>query len=296
MKKWKKHILPISTIAVAVLLFHLYFLRDDIPFVFTEGDQIDEYLKFQWLLLENFKAGNFEWSWFHGLGGDLIGEYMYYYATSIFYLVNLFLPISTFAELVEAKLWISIVKVTLAGVFFYFYMMYLKKSKSASLFGVFLYIGSIKLMQTSFYSDFMADAFVFLPLVIWALDVYIEKGKPLFFIVTVFLMIQSNFYFAYNTTIYLMIYTVVVLLFKPEVHNVKLFSKKLLSVAGAYLLALLLASIVFYWLSISFWMLIAFLRSILFHLRTRQLFIQMFQLDYFLILQRLQFLHFSLSY
>ena len=39
-----------------------------------------------------------------------------------------------------------------------------------------------------------------------------------------------------------MIYTVVVLLFKPEVHNVKLFSKKLLSVAGAYLLALLLAS------------------------------------------------------
>lgn len=242
MKKWWKHATVIIGIIFFSFLMHFYFLQNDIYFTHSGGDPIDQYIKFQWFLYENMRNLNFEWSWLHGLGGDMYGEFAYYYMTSPFFLLNLLFDYDNIQQMVDVKLYISVLKMTLAGVFFYAYMQYLKKSKIASVLGVLLYLGTLNFIYISFYSDFMSDAFVYLPLAVWGLDVLVKKGKPLLFIFSVFLMIQSNFYFGYITTIFLIIYTLVLYFTQIEKKSIKTFFQFGWPIAGSYLVGLLLAS------------------------------------------------------
>lgn len=242
MKKWWKHATVIIGIILFSLLMHYYFLRSDIYFTHSGGDPIDQYIKFQWFLYENMRNLNFEWSWLHGLGGDVYGEFTYYYMTSPFFLLNLLFDYDSIQQMVDVKLYISVLKMTLAGVLFYAYMQYLKKSVIASVMGVILYLGSLNLIFVSFYSDFMSDAFVYLPLAVWGLDVLLNKGKPVLFIFSVFLLLQSNFYFGYITTIFLIIYTLIFYFNQIEKKSIKSFFQFGWPIAGSYLIGLLLAS------------------------------------------------------
>jgi uncharacterized membrane protein YfhO len=87
----------------------------------------------------------------------------------------------------------------------------------------------------------MSDSFVFLPLVLISLERVLRHHKYGMFILGVFLIIQSNFYFAFITTIYLMLY-VMVWFFLNEKIQLKSFLKFATPIIISYLLGVGLAS------------------------------------------------------
>ena len=80
------------------------------------------------------------------------------------------------------------------------------KQHSHLLFFAIIYGGCITFIRHSLLWDFMADAIVFLPLVIWGLDKYIIEKKHGLFLIVATLMLASNFYFAFITSIFIFIY------------------------------------------------------------------------------------------
>lgn len=242
----KKHAASFIFILIFAIALHFYFLKDAIPFLYSGGDPFDQFAKFQLFLHSNYRDWNFEWSWLNGFGGDLIGQFNYYFSTSLFFLFKLFFPLNTFLQLADINLYVSIGKAALASIFFYIYMITNDRTRTSALFGAIIYLGSIKFMQLSFFSEFMSDIFVFLPLAMWGLERLLKKGKPILFIIMIFCIVQSNFYFAYITTIYIGIYTVIYLLTTTSEQSIKNFSKKVGAVALSYVAGFLLAAFSFF--------------------------------------------------
>lgn len=240
-----KHISTfLSVMAIIYISFalHLYFFIYKVPFFYPYSDTFDQYIIFKKFLTSQYLAGNFEWSWAYSLGGDIFAQFIYYYATSPFLWLSLLWNAETFEQLTQVSLFLSILKFILSGVLFYAFMKQLKRSNLSSLVGAFIYIGSTYLMQRSFTDDFMADAFVYLPLVMIGIERLLQKGRPTLFIVSVCIMVQSSFYFGYITTIYLIIYTLVSFFtrLKEDVWISRWTNG--FKVAGYYILGLLLAS------------------------------------------------------
>ena len=242
MSKRVSTLLAIAAIVLIAFASHIYFFIYKVPFFYPYSDAFDQYIVFKHFLTSQYSTGNLEWSWAYGLGGDIFAQFIYYYATSPFLWFSLLWKAETFAQLTQVSLYLSLLKFILSGTLFYAFMKQLKRSTISSLIGAFIYIGSTYLIRRSFTDDFMADAFVYLPLVMIGMERLFQKGRPTLLIVSVFIMVQSSFYFGYITTIYLIIYTLVSFFtrFKEDVWISKWTNG--LKVAGYYILGLLLAS------------------------------------------------------
>ena len=109
------------------ICFSLLFLKSDNVFSST-GDALSQFSFFTFLLQHAFKDGNLFWSWDYGLGGDLFGEFSYYYSTAPFFSLTLLLPKLNFDQIFEMKLYMSILKSTLAMLFMYGSLRYHNKT------------------------------------------------------------------------------------------------------------------------------------------------------------------------
>ena len=109
------------------ICFSLLFLKSDNVFSST-GDALSQFSFFTFLLQHAFKDGNLFWSWDYGLGGDLFGEFSYYYSTAPFFWLTLLLPKLNFDQIFEMKLYMSILKSTLAMLFMYGSLRYHNKT------------------------------------------------------------------------------------------------------------------------------------------------------------------------
>lgn len=185
--------------------FHYFFLTSNQAFSRT-GDALRQFGFFTFLLQHAFKDGNLFWSFDYGLGGDLFGEFSYYYSTSPFFSITLLLPKLSLEQVYDVKLYMSILKNFLAMVFMYGSLRYHNKTAFSSFVAAIIYGGCITFIRHSLLWDFMADAIVFLPLVIWGLDKYIIEKKHGLFLIAATLMVASNFYFAFITSIFIFIY------------------------------------------------------------------------------------------
>ena len=225
---------------------HLYFIRSDAYFTEAWADSFMQIAHYYPYLQREFTEGNFFWSWSNGLGGDLLAGFSYYYTTSpFFWLLMLFPSIGNLTDIFEMRLFISIAKLFIAMVLMYHLLRYLKLLKTSSILGSLIYGGSIFFIYNSFRYDFMIDGMVYLPLLILALEYTMDKKKPWFLIVVVFLTVCSNFYLAFMNSIFLGMYAILKYAIMNEKFTVKSFTSYMLKFMGMYAAGLLLACFAF---------------------------------------------------
>ena len=184
----------------------MYFFVSKLPLTLVGTDATKQMIFYKYLLAQEYRDLNFFWSWAYGLGGDLFAQFNYYYSTSFFFLLSLFFKIETLQDVVAMNLPFSVLRVFLAMVFVYGLLQYDKRSWAASMLGGIMYGGSMTFALNLQQFDFMVDAFVWLPLLIWAFHYYLKTKKPYFFIATFSLILISNFYFAFIATLYFILY------------------------------------------------------------------------------------------
>ncbi|MBO1582025.1 YfhO family protein [Bacillus sp. XF8] len=245
-RKWitKSTLIVIPLLIACAFIFHFFFLESDNAFSST-GDALTQFGFFTFLIQHAFKDGNLFWSFNYGLGGDLFKEFSYYYSTAPFFWITLLLPKLNLEQIFDLKLYMSIIKNFLAMLFMYVSLRYHKKTAFSSFIASIIYGGCITFIRHSLLWDFMADAIVFLPLVIWGLDKYIiEKKKGLFLFATA-CMLASNFYFAFMISIFIYIYAFFQYFATQQNKSIKSFVTYYIRIALLYALSLGLAAFCF---------------------------------------------------
>ncbi len=240
----KSTLIIIPLLIICAFAFHYFFLKSDSVFSST-GDALSQFSFFTFLLQHAFKDGNLFWSWDYGLGGDLFGEFSYYYSTAPFFWLTLLLPKLNFDQIFEMKLYMSILKSTLAMLFMYGSLRYHNKTIFSSFISAIIYGGCVTFIRHSLLWDFMADAIVFLPLVIWGLDKYILERKKGLFLFATALMLASNFYFAFITSIFIYIYAFFQYFATQQNKTIKTFIIYYIRIAFLYALSLGLSAVCF---------------------------------------------------
>ncbi|MCA1031290.1 YfhO family protein [Bacillus timonensis] len=250
MNKSKSFHIPLLFFHYLIILFaamslHGYFILNQAYFNEVCCDSLKQVSHFYPFLQEAFSNGNFFWSWRYGLGGDVYGQFSYYYTTSPLFWITLLFDLSTLEAIFEFRLVISIGKLFLAMVFMYHLLTYLKRSSTASIIGSFIYGGSLYFTFYSLRYDFMVDGMVWLPLVILGFEKYVQQGHRAFFLTSLFLMLSSNFYLAYMNSIFIGIYVFFTYFSSREVYSIKDFLLYIGRFFGLYFIGLGLAAVAF---------------------------------------------------
>lgn len=136
------------------------------------------------------------------LGGEFLGNYTYYLASPLSFIVALF-PASM---ITEAIMVIMILKTGFAGLTFGTYLDRTKK-KNPSGFIMFSTMYALCSYATVFQSNTMwMDALIWLPLITLGIESIIKEGKFKLFTISLALAIWSNYYIGYMICIYVVIY------------------------------------------------------------------------------------------
>ncbi|ALC82850.1 MULTISPECIES: YfhO family protein [Bacillus] len=237
----RSFLLSISVFALFAVFIHFYFLFSSHSYFTGTGDSLHQGGAFLLLLSKMFTSGDFFWSWQYGIGGDLFGEFGYYYTTSIFFWISLIFKQTNLQDVFTIKLWMSVYKSFLSMLFMYLLLIKGNRSQAAAIISPLIYGGSIIFLRHSMLWDFMADAIVWLPLVILGYERLARDRKPLLFVLAAALMISSNFYFAFMSSVFLFLYAI----FTYHHRKLILVVRDILYLSGHYLLALGLAAFAF---------------------------------------------------
>lgn len=203
----------IISILLAILghSFYLYrFFKEGTIFT-GPNDGLEQMLPMQLYLYKKMMSGEWFYSLDFGLGGDHYTDLAYYYSTSIVFFINaliikfvsFFIDLKTDTITFWAKnaFFISILKSSIAMTITYYYFKVIhKKSFFGFLFG-FLFLTSAIYFRFTLYWSFFSDVFIFLPLLLLSIELYIRKNHKALFIATVAMIFINNFYFAYHLVI-----------------------------------------------------------------------------------------------
>lgn len=179
---------------------------------FLRNDLYNQYMPFFQAFHDKIRQGeSLAYSFELGLGSGFAALYGYYLACPVNWLVAL-CPRSLIAEFITLLI---IVKVALAGQTFAYYLR--KRYDKADI--------SILLFSTAYaLSGFMAayqwnimwlDVVVLAPLVLWAMEELVEKGKGSKYCLLLACAIISNFYLSIMLCIFLVLYFLSLIIWKP---------------------------------------------------------------------------------
>ncbi|MDN7226347.1 YfhO family protein [Planococcus sp. N064] len=203
---YAKKVLPVLSLLLAAVLFHWKFLFEGNNLA-VNLDAINQFAFFFPHLVESYADGDFFWSWSYGLGGDLLGEFAYYYTTSpLFYgvvLAELFFDFDwSILKAIDFKMYLSVLKSFLAMLGMYGLVRYEKFESWKALAAALAYGSSIIFFAHAALIDYMTEAFLYVPLTIFGLLYYQRTGKSRFFILGIFLSVVSNFYLGFISSIF----------------------------------------------------------------------------------------------
>lgn len=209
-------VLIIAALGVFAAGCFLSIIKSGKLFAPTGSDSIHQLLYFVPFLQKAFLIGHPFWSWSYGLGGDIFGEFCYYYTTSpFFYLLLLMRKLGfghwAFADYLQWKLILSIFKDFLAMLCMYALLKYERHKNYLALIGAVVYGGAVWFSFYSYYFDFMTDAYVWVPLAILGLRIYLQSRWWLFYVITAAVTVINSFYFGYISLIYYGIYALIFL-------------------------------------------------------------------------------------
>ncbi|SDY13901.1 YfhO family protein [Thermoactinomyces sp. DSM 45892] len=244
-KKWKGILGVYFFFLLISIGLHGYFLYYNVDFTEACCDSRKQIAHFFPFLNQEYSQGNFMWSWNNGLGGDMFSEFIYYFATSPFFWLTMPLDIATIQDAFQVRIFISLFKVTLAMIFMYHLLRYNKRTKFSSIVGSLIYCGSLYLMWNSLRFDFMADGLVWLPLLILGFERMIDQQKKGMFVGLVFLIVSSNFYLAFGSTVFLYLYAALKYFLSRDTYRFVDFIKYYLQITGWYIVGLLLSAFSF---------------------------------------------------
>ncbi|GAE03555.1 GtrA-like protein [Clostridium botulinum B str. Osaka05] len=227
-----KLLLPVIFLLSFSISCHLYALyRKYHGFLFSvSGTDSDlQFMYFIPFIQKAFLSHQPFWSWSYGLGGDIFGQFIYYYTTSpFFYLMLLLRKLQlgswTLGNTLHWKLLFSILKQFLSMCFLYSLLKYEKKKTYTSLIGAMIYGGCINYIWFSLSFDFMADAYVWLPITILGFRIYNKTGKWLLFVISASLTVANSFYFGFISYIFYIIFIITFIKLEGTTLKNKLYS------------------------------------------------------------------------
>ncbi len=200
LKKYKYYILafiiPIVIIGLILLLNGIFSGEHNLLL----SDLYQQYYK----LLFEFKNaligdGNIFYSFSKALGGSMLSTYSYYLLSPFNLLVLFFDNIYHFIILN------IIIKLAASSLTMFIYLKYHFKDNVKILSLTFLYTFSLFIIS-NFFNIIWLDAFLLTPLIMLGIDKLVKEKKVLLYVISLFLMIYSNFYMGFMVCLFSIIY------------------------------------------------------------------------------------------
>lgn len=166
------------------------------------GDYNSQQINFYHTVNTAVRNGQFGWHWFTDLGTDLMTSYSFYLFGSPFFWLSTILPAGAVTYAMPVLL---ALKHGIASMTAYAYIRRFVRSKEASLIGGMLYAFSGFQIYNIFFNHFQ-DVTAFFPLMLIAMEEYINKNRRGIFALTVALMALINYYFFAGQAVFLVFY------------------------------------------------------------------------------------------
>lgn len=180
-------------------------------------------------------------SWDMGLGMDVIGQYSYYVLGDPFAYLSLLFPEESLEIIYSIFI---LVRMFFVGFAFIQYAKYHKHSNTNILLGTILYTFSSFALFAGVRHPYFLNAMILFPFLLLAVDKLLKENKKVPLAVWVAISAISNYYFFYMHTIMLAIYAIIQYICEYRKQGVKHFLKKLGSATLAYIIGILIASII----------------------------------------------------
>lgn len=211
---------------LVTLQYHAAWLKDTVRTLFTTGQ---------------FNPAMYDFN--IGVGGDIFTSLSFYTIGDPLNIFSVFVPenqIETF------YIFMIFLRLFLSGISFSAFCFYLKKSRYQTLIGALVYVFGGYGLQVSIRHPFFILGMIYLPLLLIGVEKIFRKEKPTFFVVMVFVMAISNFYFLYILTLLLLTYAVIRFFHYVKENRLKLFGSWFLKFLLYYLLGILLAAFILF--------------------------------------------------
>lgn len=175
-----------------------------------------------------------------GLGADYFVSFIYYLILDPF---NIFLYIFPFSNFLLTYSIVIILKYLTCGLFMFLYLQHKKIRTSLSIVISSIYMISGFVLFTLPRHPDLTGGVIFLPLIIYGIELLFENKRPYLLIVSTFLCFISSFYMFYMVSIFVVIYTILYYFEMNRQNKTFLsFIKQVGKVAFWYAVAILLAS------------------------------------------------------
>ncbi|AAU22469.1 YfhO family protein [Bacillus licheniformis] len=209
----------IASIAVSVAAhsFFLYEWAHD-RYMTGNGDGLAQMIIFKSFLFEQYKQGNFFYSYSFGLGGGIYSQLGYYFTTSFVFIASFaavflmqLLHLAGDADPLfwaQAAVFISVIKLSLIILAAAYALNGMVKNKLAAFTGAVLYGTSVIYFRHTVFWEFFSDAMLWLPLLVAGAEKVIREKRTALFITACSLTLINNFYFAYINLIFIAIYII----------------------------------------------------------------------------------------
>lgn len=208
-----------GSVAVAFMA-HAFFLYEgkNGQFMVGPNDGMAQILPFKSYLYEQFKQGEFFYSFQFGLGGGIYSQLAYYFSTNLFFYLTCFIVYS--GELIglipnvdivfwaQSAVYVNSIRLAITLIVSTYVFHFMKLKLPYAFTGAMLYGASVMYFRHASYWEFFADAFIWLPLLVMGVEKLLREKRPFWLILAMVLALFNNFYFAYMSFIFLGIYII----------------------------------------------------------------------------------------
>lgn len=194
------------------------------------------------------EGGSILYSWSRALGGEFMGIFAYYLA-SPFSLITALFPEGC---ITEALLTIILLKVGCCGFTMAFYLNKAHNSKGVKTVIISTMYALSAYVVVQSHNTMWIDALIYLPLLTYAIEQLIKKGRFKMFVIVLALAMMANYYIGYMICIYTAVYFFYYYFATKEHHENNFyyenchFIKSLIRIAAASVIAVAIAAWVLY--------------------------------------------------
>lgn len=204
------------------IIAHSLFIRRQIlydTYMGGLGDQTKQMYVFKSILYNEFKEGNFFYSFNFQGGSNILTRLSYYYSTSMFFYVTAFISfllekiglISTPNIVYWAKInvIISIIRMFLIITFTTKYIEIFEVKRLPAIIGATIYSTTIMYFRNVALWEFFSDAMIWLPIILYGIEmIFRDKETKYIFSIGVGLTVFNNGYFAYINLLFCFAYII----------------------------------------------------------------------------------------